>query len=585
VTTPTPPEATIVKREVRYAVHIPKNNRDGDPEASDFHYVKEQVTYSDGVKKPGTYLVRNFKRPLWITKPQHRSYLEKREFSDLEHLTKYECTQSDMTSLAARALDQPHLINNPREIKQSPYLYGYDITSTAYLKLINLMRNKFVQSAYSISTFDIETDIDTEEVLMATIAMEGKAYTAILKKFVATSVDVPNRIRKALELYLPQYTQLDYKTEIFNNEVQLLHAVFKVATTWAPDLMAIWNMDFDIPRVLDRLKIHKVDARDVLCDPTVPKPYRQCYYKQGIKKKVTSSGVVKPIAPSAQWHTLHLTAPFYVIDAMCVYRQLRIAKQEEPSYSLDAILQKELKVTKLKFTQADKYSGKAWHIFMQKNYPIEYIIYNLYDCLSMLELDKKTKDLAYSLPSFAGISDFARFTSNPKKITDALFPFALARNRVIGTVGKIEDRVESEEIDDSIDILNDEEIADYSDDDMPADVRNYRTLSLKDWILTLPQSLLVHEGLQCIEEDPGVVTNARGMVFDADVSSAYPSCTLVGNVSKETTENELVSMGNIKEKLFREQNLGLIVGPVNAVEYGVKMLNLPTLDEIDALLI
>lgn len=572
---------TIVKREVRYSVHVPRSKY-GD--SDDIHYVKEKITMSDGSSRPNTYLLKNFERPVWVSKPQHRGHTEKKEFEDIANLTEYKCTQSDINRLVANALETPHLANQPKELKCSPYLYGYDITSTAYLKLLNLLKNKSVQSAYSISTFDIETDLETEEVLLATIAMEGKAYTAVLGRFVAGSVDVQNRIRKALEIYLPQYKDMAYEVKIFDNEVKLLHAVFQVAIKWAPDLMAIWNMDFDIPRVLDRLDRHKVDSRDVLCDPAVPKYYRQCYYKRGITKKVTSSGVVKPIAPSAQWHTLHLTAPFYVIDAMCVYRQLRIAKQEEPSYSLDAILQKELKVTKLKFTQADKYSGKAWHEFMQKYYPIEYIIYNLYDCLSMLELDKKTKDLAYSLPSFAGASDFARFTSNPKKITDALFPFALKRGRVIGTVGKIEDRAMEEEVDDSVDILHDEEEPEYIDDDIPLDVKNYRTLNLKDWILTLPQHQLVHEGLCIAAENPALHSNARGMVMDSDVSSAYPSCTLVANVSKETTENELVSMIGIKEKLFREQNLGLIVGPVNAVEYGIKMLNLPTLDQIDKLI-
>lgn len=52
---------------------------------------------------------------------------------------------------------------------------------------------------------------------------------------------------------------------------------------------------------------------------------------------------------------------------MCVYRQLRMAKAEEPSYSLDAILNKELGSRELKFEQADKYQGLEWHLFMQAN--------------------------------------------------------------------------------------------------------------------------------------------------------------------------------------------------------------------------
>jgi len=67
----------------------------------------------------------------------------------------------------------------------------------------------------------------------------------------------------------------------------------------------------------------------------------ECVDISKYKKKVTASGQVKPINPALQWHTLILTASFYVIDAMCVYRQLRMAAQEEPS-NLNYILQKEL---------------------------------------------------------------------------------------------------------------------------------------------------------------------------------------------------------------------------------------------------
>ena len=108
-----------------------------------------------------------------------------------------------------------------------------------------------------------------------------------------------------------------------------------------------------------------------LCDPAVPYQYRVCRYKEGPTKKVTASGQQKPLNPALQWHTLELTASFYVLDAMCVYKRLRMAKQEEPSYALNAILDKELGIRKLSFTEAEQYSGLKWHQVMQQDFKLE----------------------------------------------------------------------------------------------------------------------------------------------------------------------------------------------------------------------
>ena len=559
----------IAKLELRFAVY--KKASDNNP---DIHYLKECITHTDGTKTPRVSTVINFERPIWITHPRYRNHKEKKEFEDLDKVVELKSSQSNLNVTIAKALEKISLASNVKSIKDEVFLYGYDITSTAYIKYKSLLKNNNIQSPYTVATFDIETNVITKEIILATIAMEGKAYTAILKSFVSKSTDVINRVHKGVELYLPKYKDLDYKVEIFNNEIQLLKAIFNVATDWAPDFLAIWNMDYDIPYILDRIKKYKVDAKDILCDRNLPKEYKHCYYKQGIKKKVTASGVIKPIHPALQWHTLELTAPFYVIDAMCVYKQIRIAKQDEPSYSLDSILKKELNTQKLKFTEADGLTGLKWHNFMREKYPIEYTVYNLYDCLSMLELDNKTKDLTNALPAFSDMTDFAKFSSNPTKIVNALFRFCLDKKRIIGTASRVS-KIDEDEI-----------MYDISDDDIyhengDIDVSKYKVLDLKNWIITLPQHLLVHNGMKCIEENPNIVTNIHALVFDSDVSSSYPSCTLVANVSKETTENEIIEIQGLKEEIFREQNLGFILGDVSALEYCSIMLGLPTLEELD----
>lgn len=570
----------ITKREIRFAWHIP--GKDGYRD--DAHYIKEQITYEDGSIEPRTFLLKDFERPIWITKPAFRNHKEKKEFEFTEKLHQYKTTETNKNALVAKSLEQPYNINKPKELKKSPYVYGYDITSTSLIKLKSLIKNKQVQSPYTICTLDIEaTPIPDNQMLLITVAMKDKAYTAVVDLFLDKNSEKKHNleIKKRIDKYIPKYKDFPFEFGYFDTSVQAIKAVFSKVHQWKPDILAVWNMDYDIPFILEELKKAKIDPKYVIADPTIPLPYRLCEYKKGINKKATPTGV-KPLPPSLQWHTLKVTASFYAIDAMCLYRQLRMAKQEEPSYGLDAILKKEKIGEKLKFTEADHLSKKAWHVFMQEKYKYEYVVYNLYDTLCILELDDKTLDMQSKLPAFASLTDFAKFNSNPKKIVDALFLFGLERDRVIGTVGEIAKPKEMEDIDD------DEVLVDYDSYDTPNEydedeeerVEDYQTLDLKNWIQTLPQNNLILSGLRCLADYPNVVTAIRAFIFDADVSSSYPSVTNCCNVSKSTTLTEVIDIIDVDELTFREANLGLIVGDSNIIDYFTVMFNMPDLHDL-----
>lgn len=566
----------VVKKEIRFSWHIPKT--DGGRE--DYHYVREDVTYESGKIEPKTYLVANFKRPIFVTTPTYRNHKEKKEFEHKERLTMQMTTQSDLNMTTARLLGQPHLARQIDEVKSSPYVYGYDVTSTSLIKYTSLKKNDFVQSLYTVAAFDIETNPNTDEILMASIVMGKKAYVSLLRKFVKYIPDTQRRVKEMSDKLLVNHKDLEITVALHDNEVDMLKDVFRVANEWQPVFLAIWNMDFDITKILNCLKKYDINPIDVFCDQKIPRYTRMCRYKRGQSKKVTQSGAVKPINPSLQWHTLICTSPFYVIDAMCTYRQLRMAKQEEPSYSLDSILQKELGTRKLRFEQAEEYSGVKWHLFMQEQYPIEYIVYNIYDCLGILELEEKNKDMSSVLPAFAGITDFQKFNSQIKKITDALFLFGLEKDMITGTVGSI-----PKEMEDVVDGVDSEEDDDTEEEEFNEDdPNNYKTLGLKGWIQLLPQNLLVQDGLRCLEEYPDVVTNLRGLTSDLDSISSYPSCLQAGNVSKATCVNEVIDIKGVSEEDFREQNLVLCLGATNMLDYFHVMFDMPSIDQIDAAL-
>ena len=320
------------------------------------------------------------------------------------------------------------------------------------------------------------------------------------------------------------------------------------------------------------MKKYNRDPKEILCAPEVPYQHRLCEYKPGPTKRVSAAGKVFPINPAAQWHTFELTASFYIIDAMCAYKHLRLGDQEEPSYALDAILSKRLGIRKLKFEEAKDYEdlGLKWHQFMQSNYKVEYLVYNIFDCLSMLELDEKIKDLSYTLPAFSVTTDFWYFKSQPRRIADALHYFALENDYVMGTVGPSEKQAVTADVDDE------DPFADASDDgDEDADEEKKQdVLGVEGWIITLPAHNMAL-GLPLIAEDRFVHTLFRAYVYDSDSVSSYPTCTSICNVSMTTTKRELISIEGIDEQDFRMQNLNMVIGATNAVEYCYSMFGAP----------
>lgn len=86
-------------------------------------------------------------------------------------------------------------------------------------------------------------------------------------------------------------------------------------------------------------------------------------------------------------------------------------------------------------------------------------------------------------------------------------------------------------------------------------------------------------GLSIIEENAIIQTLIRCMTYDSDAVSAYPSASAVANVSKATTLYEIIAILGIDEDVFRQQNINLLQGHVNAAEYSSKMFGLPTIED------
>ena len=556
----------VVKREVRFAVHIPETEHNEDT-----HYVKEAITLEDGRIVPNVRLIKNYKRNAWVTMENKRDHREKKEFEDIENLVSKMTTDSELNQAYASLLNQNHLMGRRDLIRESPYVYGYDVSAASFIKLESLQRNDFYQSNYSVCALDLETTVTDKVILMGSIAMRrnGKLHirAGYVKSWLKDHHNPKEEIRKKYAELLPDYvnnTHLDIIEH--EDDISVIRDLFLHANKWAPDFLSIWNLSFDIGEViLPALARAGIDPTEVLCDKRLPSHMRIFKYQPGRTQRVTASGKVFPIPFDEQWQKLEATTTFIIMDSMRAYRSLRVPFGRDPSYALDAILKKEKIDAKLRIIGAEDFLGVTWHIHMQKHFKIEYCIYNFVDNIRLIELDEKVNDLSVSLPIFAGITPFTEFASSSVKNYNNLFIYGLGKKRIIGVgvnTSKLYDKYRN-------------------DPSMEGtDVYDYDVLGLDDWIETLPQGNFIRQGLKIFRDYPYLITDARGNAVDEDCVASYPTCIMAANVSKETTYTEVIAIQGMEPEEFKPLNLGVIVGNTNTIEYCNEMFNVITLEEI-----
>ena len=545
--------------ECRFATHS-VNREDGN----DFHLIKHAVRLKDGRVIPTISSKLNYERPFWVVKKGERNFNEHKEWISKDRLDEYKSTQANLVPSIARALQIFGRRHSLKDVCEQPYVFGADITSTSILKHLGNQGTEV--TPYSVAVYDTETDVlhKTEEVVINTISFKDRIYTAIKASYLTGySAPLP-AIHNLINKYLGDLLKSRNATveiEVFETEIDIIKACIKRMHEWMPDFMAVWNIEFDMDKIVEACEKAGIKPADLLSHPSVPNEFKHFKFIKGPAKKVTASGRVFSFKQSQRWHAVDVPSATCWIDAMQAYRQVRGGAAEEPSYSLDAILAKHKLPAKLKFADLDDTTAPtpntlAWHVFMQGKYPLHYVVYNIFDCVGVELLDEATKDLQLSLPMFTGCTDFAKANSLPRKAVNALHWECLNENKVVGCTAA--------------------EMTTDDDDD---------TTDVSGWIVMLHPHQVTDSGLCVIEEAPDLRTNIRTHGADLDVAGAYPTNESCLNVSKETTVLELINikdrLGNvIPEEVVRAQTINLSGGATNALEFCQVLFQMPTLTEV-----
>ena len=569
----TPPELGLIVMTPAKACMHAFYTQATDGSKNDMLLVKERVRDKTGNETVNIRFIENFKREYYVTKKQHRhTHTTKKEFESFENLDTHLSTQAHLASNIARSLGMRSKgYVRMAELRESPYLYGTDISTTSLVKKQYKDRYPNYNPDATVAIFDLETNVFSErgEILCGAVTMKDKVILALTEDYVKDIPTPVETIQKAFDVYLKEVKEkrnITLYVKIAKNDLGVVRTIMGSLHKLKPDYAGAWNMAFDIGKILECLDYYGVDPKDIFCDPSVPPAYRRFDWRKAEMQKVTASGKTMSKHMADLWHVVDAPASFYMIDPMCFFKINRVAEQARNSYSLDAILNEELNLGKLRFTEADEHSGLEWHKVMQTKYKVQYGIYNIFDCIGVEMLDEKTKDISQAVNARLDITDPKNLISGPKNLANALDGFLKKRGAVVSATAP--------NMTEEFDAL---------------------TMDPSNIIITLASELLAVKGTDVISDMPGCASRIFTNVADVDIKSGYPTVGSIANIARHTRLTEICAiegLSDISSDVIGDEDdhlpdielrtiaIDITALRTNAIDLGVRLYNLPTMQDL-----
>lgn len=413
--------------------------------------VKERVKYSDGSIEPNIVIYDNPKRSFYLTQPRYRNHKYKLEYELISKLDKYVVEDSKMRSKIATLLDLPSkkYISNAA-LFQSPYIYGADISIEALIKMRYLDTYPDVKIPPTYGFFDIETSIDTNQIILISFVKDMNVYTTALRAFCYNEV---NGVRVAVteaeliahsKLRLSEYAiemdvkkrlgvdleMLNYDLRIFDTEISMIAWIMSCINNENADFIGVWNINFDIPKVIDAIKRASYRPIDLFSHPSVPEDMR--YFDYRVDERPVDHFTLK-------WHWLFSTCCSQFIDSLGLYSQCRRTHGYKARYDLDSILYSEIGLGKMKLS-----SGQS-HVIMQRHHFMDYTAYNIVDVVGLNILEKKNNDIL-SMQILSGTTPVRSFASATVKVTNTIYWDLIREGKVLACTSSDDDFVKFDKL-------------------------------------------------------------------------------------------------------------------------------------------
>jgi len=460
-------------------------------------------------------ILKNVSRSFWVTKEEFRDHEYKKEYEHVDKLDEFTVLEHEKYDAMYEALyNKKPFKQTGSEIYKSPYIYGADIDIQVLVKNAYLKQNPVVPSI-SLGGLDIETSMITpsQEIILFTYIHEDlRLYTSVYAPFLIkpdnsggsyTLEDIKKNSEEKITEYLRQYNannerdktglvkvtydMLNIEYFINSSELDCIKWVFSKIHLCKPDTCSIWSIDFDMPKIIARIEALGGSVGDIICHPEVPKHLRIFRYARDNRN-------VDHI--TLKWHNVFAPGYTRYVDGMCLYSRKRTVQGRDVTYKLDYIAEKEVGIGKLNMGV-----GGGYHQYNQKYNFLNYIAYNNCDCIPMILMEYKNKDLM-TLVGSIGNSCIEHYNSQTIVLTNSSSVYFQENKHIACAAGRWMKTKYDKIIPNSGGLVLD-----------PVRIKGIAVAILKGY---------------------KTVAGYLKYVLDIDVKSIYPTLTEMMNISKET---------------------------------------------------
>lgn len=328
----------------------------------------------------------------------------------------------------------------------------------------------------------------------------------------------------------------------YDTETELLKGFWDLIHQTKPDFCGIWNMNFDMPYILNRMTDLEMDVLATVCHPDVPEKYRYVKYIEDSKRKAKRIGGSggddqENTHPSRLWDWVQISGYTQFYDQMALYSLMR-KRFILPSYKLDDIAETETEYGKLDYHQYGYTIRKLAH----QNFRI-FLSYSAIDTQRLDQIEASTDDFNKSI----------LFADNNKLQTSQKISYVI-KNKMY--------RI-------------------YLDSTPKRIIGNNVTYDVREKvsgaIIASPDNLKIKG--KGILGDNGFIYDD---VVDFDEASEYPRTIVTFNISKNSIHSRMIRIELGDKELENPQDFNKLLQTryTSIFEIGEKYFNLPSIEDM-----
>lgn len=322
------------------------------------------------------------------------------------------------------------------------------------------------------------------------------------------------------------YGDFDYKIFMYNDEKELLKDIFKLINTLKRDFVLIWNISYDIPYLIERIKKLGMKPEDVICHPDFK--YKKCdFRKDTYNFKVAN----KTNAFKCSSYSKYLCQ-------MQSYAAIRKGQHELQSVRLTDIAKREIMDEKLDFSDVGDIKRVPY-----LDYSLA-VKYNIKDVFLQHGIETKTNDITgLYFRSYSNCVEYDKVFKQLKFLDCRAFYEFYKQGFIIGNNTNIDYGIDNIE-----EIYNIDDDENEDDDDNEKESKEEKKDKFSGAIVADPV-LNQNVGIMIFGKKSGYIFRNN---IDMDFASMYPHIMIALNNSPRTMIGKLI-IPNLPAKI--ENNL------------------------------